>query len=92
MSNRDYSLYADLYDERHNAPIAKKAKVFVGVLATLVVVLVGIAGALTYDDQVRTIEEYCEMVDIGAWPDFKERFKLDCGGSNPPKRVTKKLM
>lgn len=44
--------------------------------------IVGISDKQTLDDQTR---EYCNMVRDGLWPDYKETFKAECGGKNPPK-------
>lgn len=81
------SHYADLYDTK----ISKQGRITVGILFGIAFILFAFASVYAYNDDVMAQDEYCEMVDIGAWPDFKETFQRDCGGE-APKQVTKKLM
>ena len=41
----------------------------------LVSVVLLIVGTLDYEDEVAEMTHYCEMVESGAWPNFKD---LDC--------------
>ena len=42
-------------------------------------VLLICVSTMSYQDEVSEMDHYCEMVDSGAWPNYKN---LDCGGSN----------
>lgn len=51
-----------------------------GVLVVVVIVL-ALLGASTLDQQAQEVErnEYCEMVKSGAWPDYRNVYKTECG-------------
>ncbi len=51
------------------------------ILAALVLLL-GLAGHMDYEDQQAEQERYCEMVKAGFWPDFNGTYRDEC---RPPK-------
>lgn len=60
-----------------------KARQIVGLLAiALAVIIVGMC-----DKQAQEAEhnQYCNNVREGVWPDYRETFKAECGGKDPPK-------
>lgn len=40
--------------------------------------LLGLAGAMDYEDQQAEQERYCEMVKAGYWPDFNGTYRDEC--------------
>ena len=42
------------------------------------VLLLGLAGAMDYEDQQAEQERYCEMVKAGFWPDFNGTYRDEC--------------
>lgn len=48
--------------------------------AALVVVLVllGIVGAMDAEDAQRDADNYCEMVKAGHWPDYQGTYRTQC--------------
>ena len=49
---------------------------------TLVVVALlagfGLVSAMEYRDEQRGQEHYCEMVQAGHWPDYRETYDEEC--------------
>ena len=40
---------------------------------TLFIGALGIVGAMDFNEQHNQHEHYCDMVDSGAWPDYKHQ-------------------
>tara|TARA_R110002074_G_scaffold212902_2_gene382398 strand:- start:1749 stop:2036 length:288 start_codon:yes stop_codon:yes gene_type:complete len=41
-----------------------------GLLLSLIIILFGIVGQMSYEDEVREHAHYCDMVAEGTWPDY----------------------
>lgn len=41
-------------------------------------VAIGLAHSLSYQDALQEQQSYCENVEEGTWPDYKENFKEVC--------------
>ena len=49
----------------------------VGLLVALLLLL-GLAGRMDYEDAEREQSNYCEMVKAGYWPDYQGNYKKEC--------------
>lgn len=49
----------------------------------LVLVLLGVVGAMDAEDAEKQEELYCEMVAAGRWPDYQRNAKEICRGKAP---------
>lgn len=47
--------------------------------AVFMVAVYAIAGTSDYHAAQRQKQHYCNMVERGAWPDFKDVYKQSCG-------------
>ena len=50
----------------------------IAAIATALVLLFGLAGAMDYEDQQAEQEHYCEMVKAGFWPDYQGTYRREC--------------
>lgn len=50
------------------------------VCGILIAVAIGAAMSFSYEDELAERHYYCEMVGIGAWPDYKNIFVSECKG------------
>ena len=48
-------------------------------IAAALLAAFGIVGAMDYQDEQRAEKRYCEMVESGYWPDYREMGD-DCNG------------
>lgn len=56
----------------------------VAAIAAALVLLLGLAGRMDYEDQQADQAYYCEMVKAGYWPDYQGIYRREC---HPPKSV-----
>lgn len=54
----------------------------------LILILMGIVGAMDAEDAEKQEELYCEMVAAGHWPDYQRNAKEICRGKAPHKPDT----
>jgi hypothetical protein len=45
-------------------------------IIAIILAMLGIAGTIDYEEQLREEQHYCEMVKSGAWPAYKP--EVDC--------------
>lgn len=61
-----------------------KVRQAVGLIAILTAFIV--VGIMDKQDAELEQQRYCNNVRDGVWPDYEPgRYKLECGGKNPPK-------
>ena len=51
-------------------------------IAAALVLLLGLAGHMDYEDQQAQVALYCDMVKAGHWPDYQWTYRSEC---RPPK-------
>ncbi len=56
----------------------------IAAIATALVLLLGLAGHMDYEDQQAEQAHYCDMVKAGYWPDFQGTYRREC---RPPKNA-----
>lgn len=54
----------------------------------LILVLMGIVGAMDAEDSEKQEQLYCEMVAAGHWPDYQQNYRQICRGKAPHKPDT----
>jgi hypothetical protein len=54
----------------------------------LILVLMGIVGAMDVEDAEKQEQLYCEMVAAGHWPDYQQNYRQICRGKAPHKPDT----
>lgn len=65
---------------------SKAATVYKLAIWLVVIVFVGMILAGGPDEVEAERQQYCNNVRDGIWPDYDAgRYKLDCGGKDPPK-------
>ena len=45
-------------------------------IIVIIVAILGVAGTIDYEEQLREEQHYCEMVKAGNWPAYKP--EVDC--------------
>ena len=50
----------------------------IAAIATALVLLLGLAGHMDYEDQQAEQAHYCEMVKAGFWPDYQGTYRREC--------------
>jgi hypothetical protein len=48
----------------------------------VILILLGIAGTLDFEEEEKSLNEYCEMVKRGDWPDYEGTYHDFCERSD----------
>lgn len=57
----------------------------------LVLVLLGVVGAMDAEDAEKQEQLYCDMVAAGHWPDYQQNYRQICRGKASHMPDTKRL-
>jgi len=57
----------------------------------LVLVLLGVVGAMDAEDAEKQEQLYCDMVAAGHWPDYQQNYRQICRGKAAHTPDTKRL-
>lgn len=63
-------------------------KVIAVLVAVAILAILGIAGQLSYHDELQERATYCQMVREGAWPDYRHIYARECRGKARPSTGT----
>lgn len=59
--------------------------------AVLIVALILITGHLSYEDEVREEQVYCDMVSEGLWPDYRGIYDEACNPGEPEENTAESV-
>jgi hypothetical protein len=61
---------------------------YLALIVTALWLVLGIVGSMDFADVQKVANNYCEQVELGNWPDYKNIYDTECKKPLPPANVS----